>query len=215
MPVACAPRPWHSLTMIKSLLFAALLAMTASAATAEELPVQRVFAAPALNGPAPRGVQISPDGSLVTYLKPEPTDQTTFDLWARPIQGGAERRLIEGAAVEPKTAVLTEAEKGRRERQRIAGDHGVVDYKWDEIGAQILVPAAGKLYLADAKTGASEWTMAGTNSGHAFGFAATGRLISIRGASIFRFAGGRIAQQRDYWSLQMLNAQLGIKTSGD
>jgi len=68
---------------------------------------------------------------------------------------------------------------------------------------------------ADAKTGASEWTMAGTNSGHAFGFAATGRLISIRGASIFRFAGGRIAQQRDYWSLQMLNAQLGIKTSGD
>jgi dipeptidyl-peptidase-4 len=140
--------------MIKSLLFAALLAMTASAAAAEELPIQRVFAAPALNGPAPRGVQISPDGSLVTYLKPEPTDQTTFDLWARPIQGGAERRLIEGAAVEPKTAVLTEAEKGRRERQRIAGDHGVTDYKWDEIGAQILVPAAGKLYLADAKTGA-------------------------------------------------------------
>jgi dipeptidyl-peptidase-4 len=140
--------------MIRTALLAAALLMTASVAAAEELPIKRVFAAPALNGPAPRGVQISPDGALVTYLKPEPGDQTTFDLWARPIKGGAERRLIEGAAVEPKTAVLTEAEKGRRERQRIAGDHGVLGYKWDEAGAEILVPAAGKLYLADARTGA-------------------------------------------------------------
>jgi dipeptidyl-peptidase-4 len=140
--------------MIRPALLAMCLAMTATVAAAEPLPVERVFAAPALNGPAPRGVQISPDGALVTYLKPEPTDQTTFDLWARPVRGGAERRLIEGAAVEPKDAHLTEAEKSRRERQRIAGDHGVVDYTWDETGEQILVPAAGKLYLANAKTGA-------------------------------------------------------------
>ena len=141
--------------MIRPLIIAAIFAMTAAtAATAEELPIARVFAAPALNGPAPRGVQISPDGALVTYLKPEPTDQTTFDLWARPVKGGAERLLIQGAKVEPRDAVLTEAEKSRRERQRIGGDHGVVDYEWDETGEQLLVPAAGKLYLADAKSGA-------------------------------------------------------------
>jgi dipeptidyl-peptidase-4 len=141
--------------MIKTLLtLSVILAMTSTLAAAEELPIQRVFSPPALNGPAPRGVQISPDGRLVTFLKPEPDDQTTFDLWARPVNGGAEQKLIDGAKVEPKTAVLTEAEKSRRERQRIAGDHGVTDYKWDEVGAQILVPAAGHLYLADAKTGA-------------------------------------------------------------
>ncbi|MGB8842729.1 MAG: S9 family peptidase [Aliidongia sp.] len=135
------------------LLLWGALAMLATSATAEELPIGRVFDAPALNGPAPRGVELSPDGALVTYLKPEPNDPTTFDLWARPVTGGEPRRLIEGAAIEPKGTVLTEAEKSRRERQRIAGEHGVVDYKWDEKGKAILIPAGGNLYLADAATG--------------------------------------------------------------
>ena len=140
--------------MIRPFALALALTMSASLAAADELPIARVFAPPALNGPAPRGVKLSPDGAFVTFLKPEPTDQTTFDLWARSVKDGTERLLIEGAKVEPKGVALTEAEKGRRERQRIAGDHGVTDYAWDEIGAQILVPAAGQLYLADAKTGA-------------------------------------------------------------
>jgi len=139
--------------MIKSLLLAGALAMTSTLASAAELPIERVFAAPALNGPAPRVVRLSPDGALVTYLRPEPDDQTTFDLWARPVAGGAPRRLVEGAAVEPRGAALSEAEKSRRERQRIAGDHGVVDYRWDETGDAILIPAGGNLFLADAKTG--------------------------------------------------------------
>ena len=127
--------------------------MLTGIAVAEELPIERVFAPPALNGPAPRGVQLSPDGAFVTYLKPEAGDQTTYDLWALPVKGGAARRLIEGSAVEPKDVALTEAEKGRRERQRIAGNHGVVEYKWDEVGEEILIPAGGQLYLANAKSG--------------------------------------------------------------
>jgi len=132
---------------------AVCLALLTRVAAAEELPIQRIFSPPALNGPAPRGVQLSPNGAFVTYLKPEPGDQTTFDLWALPVKGGAPRRLIEGAAVEPKGAALTEAEKGRRERQRIGGDHGVLEYQWDEAGAQILIPAAGRLYISNAKSG--------------------------------------------------------------
>ena len=132
----------------------AALSLAPAVAGAASLPIERVFAPPSLNGPSPHGVQISPDGTLVTYLKPEPGDQTTYDLWAQPIGGGAARRLIDGAAVEPKTTVLTEAEKGRRERQRVGGQHGVTDYDWDETGKAILIPAAGELYLADPKTGA-------------------------------------------------------------
>jgi dipeptidyl-peptidase 4 len=131
----------------------AALALPA-AAQAGTLPIARVFAPPSLNGPAPHGVRISPDGTLVTYLKPEANDQTTFDLWAQPIGGGEPRRLIDGAAVEPKTTVLTEAEKSRRERERVGGQHGVVDYDWDQKGQAILIPAGGALYLADPKTGA-------------------------------------------------------------
>lgn len=140
--------------MIKLLLLAAAFLMISSPAAADELPVTRVFAPPALNGPIPRGVRLSPDGALVTYLAPEPADQTVFDLWARPVRGGEPRLLVAGTAIAPKDAVLTEAEKGRRERQRIGGDHGVVEYEWDEQGRSILVPAAGNLYLVDAATGA-------------------------------------------------------------
>jgi dipeptidyl-peptidase-4 len=139
--------------MTRFIRLAALIAMIPSLAHAEDLPIARVFAAPALNGPTPRGVELSPDGKYVTYLKPEPDDQTTFDLWALPVAGGDARRLIEGAKLEPKGAVLTEAEKSRRERQRVAGEHGVISYEWDEKGEAILIPAAGKLYLADPAAG--------------------------------------------------------------
>jgi hypothetical protein len=40
-------------------------------AMAKELPIERVCAPPALNGPAPLGVRLSPDGAFITYLKPE------------------------------------------------------------------------------------------------------------------------------------------------
>ncbi len=98
-------------------------------------------------------MQIAPDGALLTYLKPEPGDQTTFDLWERPVKGGKETLLVDGSKVEPKDTVLSEVEKSRRERERTAGDHGVIDYKWDDVGTQILIPASGELYLANAKTG--------------------------------------------------------------
>jgi dipeptidyl-peptidase-4 len=140
--------------MIRFVPAVALLSLACTTVVAEELPIARVFAAPALNGPGPRGVQISADGAWVTYLKPEPADQTTFDLWARPVKGGKEKLLVDGAKVEPRDAVLSEVEKSRRERARTAGEHGVIDYKWDEVGAQILIPAGGNLYLANAKTGA-------------------------------------------------------------
>jgi dipeptidyl-peptidase-4 len=120
--------------MIKPLSIVAFLAMSCTV-TAAELPVARVFSAPALDGPAPRGVKISPDGAMVTYLRPESDDQTTFDLWERPVKGGKERLLVEGSKAEPKDAVLSEAEKSRRERQRTAGAHGVTDYLWDDVGS--------------------------------------------------------------------------------
>jgi dipeptidyl-peptidase-4 len=135
------------------LIAVAVLALCTSMVVADELPIKRIFSPPALNGPAPRGVHLSPDGKFVTFLRPEPNDQTTFDLWALPIKGGPARRLIEGSAVEPKDAVLSEAEKSRRERERVGADHGVVEYAWDSLGRQILIPAGGHLYLANASTG--------------------------------------------------------------
>ena len=47
----------------------AALALSAGSATAADLSLDRVYAAPDLTGPRARGVDLSPDGSLVTYLR--------------------------------------------------------------------------------------------------------------------------------------------------
>jgi dipeptidyl-peptidase-4 len=139
---------------MRTLALAALaFLMTTPAMASEPLTPERVFASPALSGPAARSVEVSPDGKVVTFLKPEPTNQYKLDLWAMPAAGGPAKLLVSGEAVEPSGKAISDVEKARRERQRIAAVSGVVDYHWDETGAHILIPAGGALYLADAATG--------------------------------------------------------------
>jgi len=151
---------------MKTVALAALAAamttapMTTASAAAETPPwapgaltPERVFASPSLAGPSARGVEVSPDGKLVTYLKAEPGNQYKLDLWAVSSAGGEPKLLIAGEAVEPTGQAISDEEKARRERQRTAALSGVIDYHWDEKGEQILIPAGGALYLADAATG--------------------------------------------------------------
>ncbi len=117
-------------------------------ARAEHLTPERLFSDPSVDGPAARNVQLSPDGSLVTYLKAKADDQNALDLWAADTKGGTPFVLVDSRALAPKEEVLSEAEKSRRERMRIS-QHGVVEYHWDEEGKFMLVPVNGDLYLAD------------------------------------------------------------------
>jgi dipeptidyl-peptidase-4 len=118
------------------------------------LTPERVFSDPDLSGPDARGVELSPDGKLVTFLRAKPEDRYALDLWAAPVEGNAPARmLVDSAVLEAKGATLSEAELARRERQRIA-EHGIVEYKWDDQGRSILVPVSGELYVADARSGA-------------------------------------------------------------
>jgi steroid delta-isomerase-like uncharacterized protein len=64
--------------------------------------------------------------------------------------------------------------------------------------------------VADANSGGVEFTQTGTHLGIAWGAPPTGRMLNIRGASVMQFAGGRIASQRDYWSLPHYYEQLGL-----
>lgn len=120
-------------------------------AFAEKLTPERVFAEPDLSGPRARTVRLSPDGTLVTYLKAKADDQRMTDLWAADIAGGAPRRLVDGRALMPQDRALSEAEVARRERQGVQS-RGVVDYAWDDEGRFILVPVEGDLWLYERAT---------------------------------------------------------------
>jgi len=56
-----------------------------------------------------------------------------------------------------------------------------------------------------------EWVMTGTQTGAfgALGIPATGKSFSIRGASITKLRGGKIARNTDYWNLMSMLQQLG------
>jgi len=131
---------------MRALLFAALT-MVATPTMAEKLTIDRIFEGGSLAGSAPRGLQISPDGSRVTFLRARPDDQFQLDLWEYQLKDNKTRLLVDSKKLEPRGEQLSDAEKARRERERTAGLRGIVSYQWSPDGKQLLFPINGKLYV--------------------------------------------------------------------
>ncbi|MCA3255583.1 MAG: S9 family peptidase [Alphaproteobacteria bacterium] len=143
---------------MRTILLAALVA-AAPATAAEPLTLDRVFASPDLSGPRPRLAKLSPDGRFATLLKSRPDDRDRFDLWAIDTATGAERMLVDSTKLAT-GAELSEAEKMRRERARLAGVRGIVDYAWAPDATRLLVPVDGDLFLAGLDGGVQRLTEA-------------------------------------------------------
>lgn len=129
-------------------LGAVVLVSTVPVKAQEKLTLERVFASPDLAGPQPRALKLSPDGKLVTLLKPRADEKERLDLWAIDSSSGAERMLVDSKKT-GSGAALSEAEKMQRERDRtVAGSTGITSYDWAPDGKTLLVPVDGDLYLA-------------------------------------------------------------------
>lgn len=126
---------------------AAPLILGAPAMADETLTLERVFASPAISGPTPRAVKLSPDGKWLTSLRPREADRERFDLWAIDTETGKSRMLVDSATLGT-SGELSEAEKMQRERARIAGTRGIVAYDWSPDSQSILVPVDGDLFIA-------------------------------------------------------------------
>lgn len=138
---------------MRSLLFAAALLSAPAIAedsvttNAPTLTLERVFASPGLDGPAPRQVKLSPDGRWLTLLRNRPDDRERYDLWGYDTQSGAWRMLVDSEKLGSGRA-LSEDEKMQRERARVAGLKGIITYQWANDSAGVLVPLDGDLFLA-------------------------------------------------------------------
>jgi dipeptidyl-peptidase-4 len=118
----------------------------------KKLTIERIFASPPISGPTPRSLKLSPDGRYASLLLPRSTDRERYDLWAMDTTTGAKRMLVDSTKVGG--GEISEAEKMRRERNRVGGTKGIVEYEWAPNGQSVLVPVDGDLYLADVGTGA-------------------------------------------------------------
>jgi len=121
----------------------------------EELTIERLYASPSLNGPSPTGIKYSPDGKRVTFLKAREDDASRYDLWQFDVETGQPSMLVDSTLLEPEEVELSEEEKALRERKRIAGRKGIVDYDWGTSDT-ILVPLGGDLHLVTLGEGGPE-----------------------------------------------------------
>ena len=118
----------------------------ATAAQAAELTIDRLFDAPALSGPTVLGLQVSPDGSRITYLQSKPDNKDCLDLWEYNIRDAESRLLIDSATLTSAGEKLSNEEINRRERQRTAALSGILEYSFAPSGHALLFPLAGTLY---------------------------------------------------------------------
>ncbi len=136
---------------MKKLLTPAGVATVLLSATAQanaNLPLERLFAEPALSGTAPRSLSFSPDGSRVTYLKGKATDANRLDLWQYQLKSGKHSILVDSNQLFSGPELLSDEEKARRERLRLFAS-GIVSYNWSKDGKALLFPLNGDLYYYD------------------------------------------------------------------
>ncbi len=131
-------------------LFLALAMILATPAVhAEKLTLEAITGNAPLSGPTLMKPKVAPDGSRVTFLRGKDSDRNQLDLWEYDIASGQTRLLVDSKVVLPGTETLSDAEKARRERQRIAAFSGIVDYQWSPDAKTLLFPLGGELYLYD------------------------------------------------------------------
>src|SRR5579884_1352590 len=117
----------------------------------KKLTLDRIFGSPPIAGSTPRLLKISPDGRYASMLRPRTEDRERFDLWAMDTATAQLRMLVDSTKIGG--GAISEAEKMRRERARIAGSKGIVEYEWSPDARSVLAPVDGDLYLADVATG--------------------------------------------------------------
>jgi dipeptidyl-peptidase-4 len=183
-------------------LILATLMMLSTAANAAQ-PVQSKLTLGAITGSAPLSgptltkPQIAPDGSRVTFLRGKDSDRNQLDLWEYDVASGQTRLLVDSKVVLPGTETLSDEEKARRERQRIAALSGIVDYQWSPDGKALLFPLGGELYLYDLAGTGKAVVRRLTNGG---GFA-TDPKISPKGGFV------SFVRDRDLWIVDLASGQ--------
>jgi len=112
------------------------------------LTPERINSAPNLSGRAGlRNAVISPNGSMVTFLRGRADNPGQLDLWAYDIESGEDSLLVSSTDLIDGPEVLSEEEKNRRERAREYGS-GIISYQFVSDNL-LMFPLGGDIYLYD------------------------------------------------------------------
>ncbi len=177
-----------------------LIASTAAATpppSAGKLTLEAITGDAPLSGPTLMAAKIAPDGSRVTFLRGKDGNRNQLDLWEYHIDSGQTRMLVDSREVLPGEETLSDEEKARRERQRIAGLSGIVDYHWAPDSNRLLFPLGGELYLYDLSPRGGDAVRKLTSGG---GFATDPKLSPKGGFVSF-------VRARNLWAIDLASGR--------
>jgi steroid delta-isomerase-like uncharacterized protein len=66
--------------------------------------------------------------------------------------------------------------------------------------------------LAEREKAVVRWTFTGTHKGELLGIAATGKQVTLQGATILHFSAGKITETWVFWDRMSLMEQLGVSS---
>ena len=152
-----------------------------------QLTLARLYAEPALGGQPPISMKLSPDGLRVTFLRGKPENSFALDLWSYDTRSKKTALLVDSAKITGAPETVSEEEKSRRERMRIAALSGIVDYHFSKDGKQLLFPLSGTLYLYNLSSAAVQ-TLTDVKAGAVSDpqFSPKGNFVSfVRGGNLY------------------------------
>jgi dipeptidyl-peptidase 4 len=176
---------------MKTILLSLAILM-ATPVHAEKLTLEAITGSASLSGPSLNNAKISPDGKRVTFLRGKADSVNQLDLWEYHIASGKTQLLVDSKKLMAGVEVLSDEEKARRERQRIAAFSGIVDYQWGSDGNTLLFPLGGELYLYDLSQASAKKITSGK------GFA-TDPKISPKGGFV------SFIRERNLWVIDLKN----------
>jgi len=142
-----------------------VFALLSGTAMAQQLTIDALTSGKSLSGNALTQAKFSPDGKRISFLKGKPDKAGQLDLWTFDVATGEARMLVDSATLAGSNKELSDEEKARRERQRIAALTGIVEYQWSPDGYRLLFPMGGELFWYDLAAATPERALRQLTSG--------------------------------------------------
>jgi dipeptidyl-peptidase-4 len=127
-------------------------AVLAANTSPSPLPLDRIFAAPSLDGPVVGQLAWSPDSRRIAYQRAAAEAPGRFDLWLCEATAGAVPRLLLRGDDARISGSLSPEEAARRERQRQFGG-GIGALAWTPCGGFVLAATGSGTIRLDIATG--------------------------------------------------------------
>ena len=108
------------------------------------LTLENIFTSASFMGTTIKGVQWSPNGKMLTYLKQAP-DEQRLSLWSYTLETSEKSKLVDAKDLLREGSRASREENERNERMRNFNT-GINSYEWSGDGSRILIPFQGDVY---------------------------------------------------------------------